>query len=211
LTQYPGTSFWVPPSFSEFLEYFDWTGRKVGKGAFFDENTAVWADEVIGLLPGPSGAELGAEDISTLRETLPSWIEKPCGKLCSIVLGQQITQQFAEEKIAGLLSDDWTIRYIRESDYASYDGLLGATLCIFIGGQKTEPSWAKLWALPKECCVIEFQQELQIDGEFQHLAHVAGFKSWVLLLAKGSVEDVQEQIMEQLGRWFKKNEEELSA
>jgi hypothetical protein len=57
--------------------------------------------------------------------------------------------------------------------------------------------------------VVEFQQELKIDGEFQHLAHVAGFKSWVLLLSKGSVTDVQEQIVEQLTKWFKKNEDEL--
>ena len=107
-------------------------------------------------------------------------------------------------------SEEWSIRYVYESDYASYDSLIGASLCIFIGGQKANKSWAKLWALPKECCVIEFQQELLIDGEFQHLAHVAGFKSWVLLLSKGSTDDVQEQIMEQLEKWFKKNQTELS-
>jgi hypothetical protein len=87
--------------------------------------------------------------------------------------------------------------------------LLGASLCIFIGGPKTNHIWSKLWALPKDCCVIEFQQELKIDGEFQHLAHVAGFKSWILLLAKGPEIDVQEQVMEQLQKWFNKNEDEI--
>ena len=96
------------------------------------------------------------------------------------------------------------IRYVSETEYASYDSLIGSSLCIFIGGQKTQKFWSKLWALPEECCVIEFQQELKIDGEFQHLAHIAGFKSWVLLLSKGNEKDVQEQILEQLTKWFNK-------
>ena len=206
----PGTSFWIPPNFTDYLEYFDWNTKEINT-VFFDENTACYADEVVGYLPGPASLELGLEDIQALRELYPSWIEKPVGKICSVVLGQQVTQQFAEDKIMSFLqkNSDWTIQYVRESDYASYDSLLGASLCIFIGGQKTLNTWSKLWALPKDCCVIEFQQELLIDGEFQHLAHIAGFKSWVLLLSKGSQMDIQEQIMEQLEKWFKKNEDEL--
>jgi hypothetical protein len=207
----PGASFWIPPNFTDYLEYFEWNTKQINT-VFFDENIACYADEVIGFLPGPQMLELGQEDIQTLRDLYPSWIEKPVGKICSVVLGQQVTEQFAEDKIMSFLQDkntNWTIQYVRESDYVSYDSLLGASLCIFIGGQKTSKFWAKLWALPKECCVIEFQQELLIDGEFQHLAHVGGFKSWVLLLSKGSQTDVQEQIMEQLEKWFKKNEDEL--
>lgn len=206
---YPETSFWIPPNFAEYLEYFNWGVDKLN-AVLFDENTACYADEVIGLLPGP--LELGTEDIMALRELYPSWIEKPSGKICSVVLGQQITKQFAEEVITKFLQDqseEWSIRFVSESDYASYDALLGASLCIFIGGQKTQNFWSKLWALPKDCCVVEFQQELKIDGEFQHLAHVSGFKSWVLLLSKGSQSDVQEQIIEQLRKWFNKNEDEL--
>jgi hypothetical protein len=211
LKQYPETSFWIPANFAEYLEYFEWGVQKLN-AAIFDENTACYADEVIGFLPSPQTLELGSEDIAALRELYPSWIEKPNGKICSVVLGQQITEQFVSEVITKFLQDkdeEWSIRIVRESDYASYDALLGASLCIFIGGQKTQHFWSKLWALPKNCCVIEFQQELQIDGEFQHLAHVADFKSWVLLLSKGTIQDVQEQILEQLGRWFKKNEDEI--
>lgn len=209
LRDHPGTSFWIPPNFAEYLEYFDWGVEKLD-AALFDENTACYSDEVIGFLPGP--LELGSEDVAALRKLYPSWIEKPCGRICSVVLGQQITQQFAEEVITKFLQDqseEWSIRFVRESDYASYDALLGASLCIFIGGQKTHNFWSKLWALPKDCCVIEFQQELKIDGEFQHLAHISGFKSWILLLSKGSLTDVQEQIIELLGKWYKKNEDEL--
>ena len=208
LKQFPDTAFWVPRAFAEYLEYFDWAGARL-KGVYFDENTACYADEVIGMLPGPASAELGQEDIAALRGLYPSWVEKPSNHTCVVVLGQQMTEKFAEERVRPLLGEDWSIRYVSEGDYASYDALLGAPLCVFIGGQKTQGRWSKLWALPKECCVVEFQQELLIDGEFQHLAHVAGFKPWVLLLSKGSVGDVQDQIAEGLERWLKKNRDEI--
>ncbi len=82
-------------------------------------------------------------------------------------------------------------------------------MCIFVGGPNRHSHWAKLWALPKYCCVIEFQQELLLDGEFQHMAHVCDFKSWVLLLSKGVISDVQEQILTQLKKWFVKNDDAL--
>jgi hypothetical protein len=208
LKQHPGTSFWIPKSFSEYIEYFDWSTMQLD-GVYFDENTACWANEVIGFLPEPAALELGQEDIDALRGLYTSWIKKPVDKICAVVISGQITEKFVEEEISKILGEEWSIRYVYESDYASYDSLIGASLCIFIGGQKTNKVWAKLWALPKECCVVEFQQELLIDGEFQHLAHVAGFKSWILLLSKGSTVDVQEQIVEQLGKWFKKNEDEI--
>lgn len=207
LRLHPDATFWVPPSMRDYLEYFEWINGKPNT-VLFDENTGCYANEVIGFLPSPAASELGAEDIDALRELYPSWIEKPSEKICSIVLGQQITEAFVEEQVRPFLlglDEEWTIRYVRESEYVSYDSLLGSSLCIFIGGAKHQRFWSKLWALPKECCVIEFQQELQIDGEFQHLAHIAGFKSWVLLLSKGSLVDVQEQIMDGLQRWFKKN------
>ena len=204
----PGTSFWIPKSFSEYIEYFDWSTTQLD-GVYFDENTACWANEVIGFLPEPAASELGQEDIEALRTLYPSWIKKPVDKTCAVVIGAQITEKFIEEEITKILGEEWSIRYVYETDYASYDSLIGASLCIFVGGQKATKTWAKLWALPKECCVVEFQQELLIDGEFQHLAHVAGFKSWVLLLSKGSTVDVQEQIVEQLGKWLKKNEDEI--
>lgn len=218
LKSHPGTSFWIPYNFVEYMEYFDWSkereDQKKFNPVFFDDNTACYAEEVVGFLPGP--LELGIEDIQALREIYPAWVEKPCGKVCSVVIGSWLTQEFVEEEITKFLytkqgecDEDWTIRFVSESDYASYDSLTGASLCIFIGGEKEAKTWTKLWALPKGCCVVEFQQELNIYGEFQHLAHVAGFKSWVLLLSKGSVKDVREQIMEQLQKWFNKNEGEL--
>ena len=90
-------------------------------------------------------------------------------------------------------------------DAKVYDAIVGSSLCIFIGGKNTKEKWAKLWALPCNCRVIEFQQELQLDGEFQHISHVAEYLSWVLLLSKGTMDDVREQVITLLDKWNKKH------
>jgi len=211
LKEYPGSAFWIPKQFSEYLEYFNW-GTEELNGVYFDENTACWADEVIGYLPGPAVSELGSEDIGALRALLPSWVSTPAEKVCAVVISGAMDTAFIEGRVTPFLQgldENWVVRYVYDTDYASYDALLGASLCIVCGGRNKGVGAYKLWALPIGCRVIEFQQELQIDGEFQHLAHVAGFKSWVLLLSKGSVADVQEQIMEGLEKWAKKNSDEL--
>ena len=45
-----------------------------------------------------------------------------------------------------------------------------------------------------------------MTGENQHLAHVCELKSWVLLLSKGPVQQVQQQMMKELTRWFTKHQ-----
>ena len=207
LSLHPDASFWIPKSFHFYLSYFKWN-REIAKGVLFDEHTACWAKEVVGFLPDPSSTELGAEDITCLRNILPSWEEHPIGKICAVIVDSTLTSEFINERLVSFLlqmDEEWTIRLISSEDYAAYDGLIGATLCIVLSGQKTQNKWAKLWTLPSKCCLIEFQQELQLDGECTHLAHVAGFHSWVILLSKGNKKDVQEQMMEQFEKWFKKN------
>ena len=85
-----------------------------------------------------------------------------------------------------------------------YELLKSRTLCIITKSTKISTAKllaAKLWVLPKEAMVVEFQQELEVHGEIQHIAHVAELKSWVILLSKGSP---QQQIVHELKRWTKK-------
>lgn len=211
LKMWPDANMWLPSEYMQCISQFNWPTECI-KGVVFDDTHACWADEVVGYLPGPAISEISKEDIECLREALVDWIRVPVPKVCVVVLSGAVTKEFAEKRIVNFLreqNDTWLIRYARTEDVGVYDEFLGASLCIFIGGKKTEETWSRLWALPEGCHVIEFQQELLLDGEFQHLAHVTGFKSWVLLLSKGSVADVQEQIMEQLARWFKKNGDDL--
>jgi len=146
-----------------------------------------------------------------LRNCLSSWKRFPTGQICVIVTDSVITSRFVYEFITPWLKSEdssWQVQIVSDQRPGVYDSIVGASLCIVMGG--TASKWSKLWALPVDCSVVEFQQELAVEGEFQHLCHVADWKSWVLLLAKGSTTDVQEQIMEQLKTWYRKNERELS-
>ena len=177
LTLYPDTSILVPPMIDiDFLHL---------KTIPYYENKSYWANEVIGFFPGP---ELGMEDIDALRTIYPL---TPLQKKCAIVIGTVITEKVAEalSHFLHTILDEYIIQFVY-----SYEDLFGASICIVMD------NWEKLWALPKNCRVIEFQQELKLSGDFQHIAHVAGFKSWVLFLYKGS--DIKEQMIEQLESWY---------
>ena len=211
-THYPETSFWFPSTFSSIMDELEWVGKDNTLLVPFDENSACWADEVIGFVPSPSTQELGHEDIVLLRSIFPTWLSSPSGKICTIVSDEYVNGKLIEqmgELLLGL-DEEWSIRVVSSKECGHWNTLLGSSLCVFVGGKNMQTKWSKLWALPKDCCVVEFQQELNMDGEFQHLAHISDFKSWVLLLSKGSVKDIQEQILTQFQKWWKKNNTELS-
>lgn len=210
-THYPETSFWFPSTFSEMMNELE---LKIDENVavHFDDNTACWADEVIGFIPCPSTQELAREDIISLQSILPTWLSSPSGKVCTIVSDEYFNNELIE-KVSELLlemDEEWSIRVVSSKESGHWNTLLGSSLCLFVGGKNMQTKWSKLWALPKDCCIVEFQQELNMDGEFQHLAHVSDFKSWILLLSKGSLKDVQEQIFTQFQKWYKKNNSELS-
>jgi hypothetical protein len=199
------SSFWVPENFYTFVKNFDWKHDiscvKYKKG----EMNAVYADEVVGWLPGPY--ELAAEDIQSLRGLYPDWKEVPVGKKCVVLTNSILNSNF----ITGLqgILEDWDICQIGEKDYCKYDEIVGASLCIFIGGKNKQNNWSKLWCLPKGCCVVEFQEEAEIDGEFQHLAHISGFTSWIYLLPKLYGNQLQKHINEMCEKWYNKHSEQL--
>jgi hypothetical protein len=209
-SHFSDTSFWFPSSFSSTMESLEW---KVDESLTlpFDESTACWSDQVIGFVPSPSSLELGREDITSLRSILPTWLSIPSGKICTIVSDNYFNNKLVEKISELLLGEDeeWSVRVVSSNEVGNWNILNGSSLCIFLGGKNKQTKWSKLWALPKDCCVIEFQQELDIDGEFQHLAHISDFKSWIMLLSKGSITDVQEQILTQFQKWWKKNKSQL--
>ena len=166
------------------------------KPLFISNDSACYADEVIGCIPGPF--EIGKEEIAILREHHPLWSPSPIHKRC-VVIGE-----FHHKKQLNEIFKYWFIEFQEETRFNS---LIGTSLCILMDTSLSAS--AKLWTLPKGATFIEFQQELEITGENQHLAHVCELKSWVLLLSKGSVQQIQQQIIKELTRWFTKNEDTI--
>jgi hypothetical protein len=161
------------------------------------EDTACYAKEVIGFMP--SVIEPGMENSSVLRSYMPVWLEKPIGKRCIVIgsFSDKMKQQLNE-----IFCNEWYMEYMEK---ANAESLVGAALCIIQANYGLVP----LWALPKAACVIEFQQELNMIGEVQHLAHITELQSWVLLLSKGTKEQVEKQMIHEISRWFMKNEDSI--
>ena len=172
--EYDGLGFWVPAAFWNRVSSLPLHAVMV------PASDACWADEVIGLLPGLH--EVGHEEIQALREWHPRWLRDREGVKKCVVRG---TEGFTA-RVQQWLGPEWTVGEEWE----------GAAMAIVMG---TQP----LWRLPVDALVIEFQQELSLRGEMQHLAHVSDLRSWVLLLAKGN--DVEDQMIEQLEKWGKRN------
>jgi len=204
---HPDASFWISKPILPYLTYFD-CDMSSWDGPIFDEQTACWANEVVGFLPGPSSSELGKEDISLLRQMLPSWKKDPVETIYTVILDDIMTSDFVYEHMVPFFlekNEEYTVRVVAKDDFASYDAFNSSALCIMVGGKDTRDKWAKIWSLPETACLVEFQQELEIDGECQHVAHISGLRPWILLLSKGKKKEVQDQIMEQLEKWYKKN------
>lgn len=206
LKGYPGYSFWVPREFLLYVQQFKWKSSNLG-AIPYDPSVACYADEVIGFLPGPY--ELGKEDITALRELYPGWIRKPIEGSCVVITDSVLTEDVAmeiEKQLYAFESRiDWCITVVDGDKPGTYNDIIGAQICIFVGGKDKKEKWSRLWALPTECCVIEFQIEKDIDGEFQHLAHVSELNSWVYLLGRGSKKDMQQKILEGFQKWYEKN------
>jgi hypothetical protein len=59
--------------------------------------------------------------------------------------------------------------------------------------ESTGEAGQSLWRLPKGAVVVEGQNEMEIQGEGQHMAHMADVEARVLLFRRGSVSDRQEE------------------
>jgi hypothetical protein len=207
-------SFWLPREAAFSLSLL--LGDRARRGIPWREDTACWAQTVVGGLPGPLALELGKEEITALRTWLPSWEPQVRGMVCTVLLNETagVTRSFVQQRIAPWLQRQdraWLVRTVNGADsitHGSYSAMRGTALCVFLGGAEV---WAPIWALPKEACVVEFQQELKLQGESQHVAHMAELIPWVLLLSKGTVEDVQDQIMEQLEKWYRRSAHHIAT
>ena len=169
-------------------------------GAFpviaWNPGSVVYAKEIYGVLP--SSAELSPNEIEALRSRWSGYKEDT-GSRCVVLTDEIFTEEFCKTVLGPLLASYEIVCLSRTViGPEAYKVLAGAGLCILYNLPKQDDQWAKLWALPKGCRVLEFQNELKVEGGFQHFAAVAGFDTTLLPLYKGPVSDLQGQIVEQL-------------
>lgn len=196
-------SFWIPPQFESLMGQFDFDvlGCSID-GARYNGETTVYADRVIGILPDTH--EIGKEDVEGLQQLCPYWEQSPIHKIkkCVIVMDHVFTQDFCKE--VSKLFEGWNMCTLNAGSAGVQDEILGASACIFFGGPNTSTAWSKLWALPTGCAILEFQEELSVDGEFQHFTHIGGFNSWVYLLGRSNMATMHSSIIGHITKWINK-------
>ena len=178
-------AFQVKPGFTGNFPVIAWTPGSV-----------VYAKEVYGCLP--SAAELSPNEIEALRSRWSGYRDSMDTR-CVVLTDEIFTELFCTTVLAPLLPSYEIVclsRTVVGPD--AYKVLAGAGLCILYNLPKQDEQWAKLWALPKGCRVLEFQNELKVEGGFQHFAAMAGFDTTLFPLHKGPVDDLQGQIVEQI-------------
>jgi hypothetical protein len=164
----------------------------------------VYAQNIVGFIP--EVCELSVNEIRALRGSWSEW-RPMSGTKCVVLVDEWLTPEFVENSIKPLLPAGWTVEQVLRTNYGleAYRQLAGAGLCILYNLPKQEEQYAKLWTLPIGCPVLEFQNELKVDGGCQHLAAVAELSSWLFPLHKGTPVETREQILTQLKEWLLKN------
>lgn len=179
-------SFWLPTAFRGRLEAF--APDLLEHAVLWEPGVACWADEVIGRLPGPCGAEVGREEIRALRQAQRKAGWSPVvvgGKVCVLWQGGALTASVVENLKGWIEAAGWTV-VVTGCDGGGVEGVQGSAVMIW--DRCPEAVW-EVWRLPEGARAIEGMSELEVVGEAQHLAHMSGVEGYVVMMPKGLTED----------------------
>ena len=163
--------------------------------------SVAYAEEAIGFIP--EVCEVTSTEIDALRSAFPLW-QPTCTNRCVVLVDELLHPSFITDSIQPLLPADWSVEQVLRTSTGieAYRQLVGAGLCILYNLPKQEEQWAKLWALPKGCTTLEFQNELKVEGGFQHLAAAASLDAYCIPLHKGTLVEMREQLLAQFQVWL---------
>ena len=160
-----------------------------------------YAKEVYGFIP--EVPEVSPVEIGALRSALSIWQRDP-GTKCVVLVDELLTPLFVEESLVPLLPVGWTVEQVLRTSTGieAYHQIVGAGLCLLYNLPKQEEHWAKLWTLPVGCKTLEFQNELKVEGGFQHLAGAASLDCYCIPLHKGTPSEMRQQLLTQFTMWL---------
>jgi hypothetical protein len=161
----------------------------------------VFANEAVGYIP--EATEVCRADIAALRS---AWrvSSVTAAPLCVVLVDEVLTPNCVMEQIAPLLPVGWSVECVPRSAHGidAYRRIAGASLCLLYNLPQQDGLWSKLWVLPKGCKVLEFQNELKVEGAFQQFAAACEFETWLIPLYKGSPADMRTQAVDHMKAWI---------
>lgn len=199
----PACSFFMPEAYVDIGKYFRVADLESLEAIKWTPTSTVHAKEVYGLLP--EAVEWGMEDIRALRRSCQIPPAPKTKKRCIVLTDAVFTETRAHSQIGSSLGEGWEVVCVapQQTGPAIYSQLGGADLCLFYNlPERPMSEWAKLWAAPASCKVIEFQNELKVTGEFQHFAAACEFDTYLVPLHKAPIEDTFKQALGELEKWI---------
>lgn len=209
----PEASMWCKKS-DELLhvfKLFKWNETR-GHLVEYSDKTQIFAQRVVGR--ACHGVRIFPDDIATLREALStSWKSRSDYPALTIVSDTNHIKGELLEALETYGQDEgYSIRTIESDANASQwaEALSGSTRVILSTTAKSS-SWAWLWMAPKDCMVLELQDERAPFDNLLHLCSAAGM-DWTLLAYPRSTPDgFKKIIMNEVGKWFKPQVELVTA
>jgi len=205
----PESSFWCKQS-AELLsafKLFNWNKTR-GHLLHFGQQTQAFSDKVVGRTA--HSVRLFPDDIQALRANLFNncWVPEPAKEKPILVFvsddihlkGDLLTS--LEEKYTG----QFEVRVIFANADAGHwvAGLSGASRVILSSSVKhLKPTWAWLWLAPKECKVLELQEEREPSDSLVHLCAAADLEWTLLQYPRATPDGLKKIILKEIDKWFK--------
>jgi len=166
----------------------------------WNPGVCTYAKDIYGFIP--EICEVSTTEIDALRSSFPLW-QPVGGTKCVVLVDELLTPEFVRDSLEPLLPG-WTVEQVlrMSTGLEAYRQIVGAGLCLLFNLPKQEEHWAKLWTLPVGCPTLEFQNELKVEGGFQHLAAAASLAPYCIPLHKGTPIEMREQLLTQFKQWL---------
>ena len=185
------------------FKLFKWNEMR-GHLMEYSEQTQVFAERVVGRTS--HGIRILPDDIHALRTNLYNPWKSQSDYPILVVVSD--TLHIKDTLLADLEAygqdNGFHVKIVSNLMNATEwaEALLGATRVI-LSTTNTSNTWAWLWIAPKDCLVLELQEERVPSDKLLHLCAAAG-QSWTLLqYPRSTPEGFKKIIMTEVGKWFK--------
>ena len=184
------------------FKLFKWNETR-GRLMQYTDQTQVFAEKVVGRTS--HGVRIMPADVTALRANLfNTWKARADYPVLVLVSdAQHITGELLADLESYGQDEGYSVRVIPSAATATQwaEGLLGASRVIL--STTTSNTWAWLWMAPKECLVLELQEERAPSDKLLHLC-AAGGQDWTLLqYPRSTAEGFKKIVMAEVGKWFK--------
>jgi hypothetical protein len=185
------------------FKLFKWNDTR-GRLMQHIDQTQAFADKVVGRTS--HGVRIMPDDVATLRKALfNTWKTRADYPVLVLVSDDQhITGDLLNDLETCGQDQGYSVRTVSSTSTPTEwaEALLGSSRVILSTTAKSN-TWAWLWIAPKECMVLELQEERTPSDKLLHLCAAAGLDWTLLQYPRSTPEGFKKIVMTETDKWFK--------